>query len=116
MTNPFANSKARSAIIGLLIVTLALLATAWAMRAQTELYATFPRADGHYRVEVWRKKSLLPMLPGQAGDAAGVVQLLDAKGKLLQETTVPMVQMVDKVEWGNRQVSIKLIAEWPLPD
>lgn len=116
MTNPFASSKARSAIIGLLVLTLALLATAWAVRPQTELYATFSRADGHYRVEVWRKKSLLPMLPGQASDATGVVQLLDAKGKLMRETSVPMVQMVDKVEWENRQMSIKLIAEWPLPD
>lgn len=116
MTNPSASHKSRSAILGLLIVALALLATAWAVRPQTELHATFTRADGHYRVEVWRKKSLLPMLPGQAGDAAGAVKLIDAKGKLLQETTVPMVQMVDKVEWGNRQVSIKLIAEWTLPD
>lgn len=116
MTKPFASNKTRATIIGLLVLPLALLATAWAVRPQTELHATFTRADGHYRVEVWRKKSLLPMLPGQAGDAAGVVQLLDAKGKLLRETTVPMVQMVDKVEWEKQQMSIKLIAEWPLPD
>lgn len=106
----------RNLVIGILALLLALIATGWAMLPQTETYASFTRPDGHYLVRVLRKKSLLPVLPGQAGDAAGVVQLLDRNGKLMRQIEVPMVQMVERVQWEDKHLSIKLIADWDLPD
>lgn len=55
-------------------------------------------------------------MPGQSGDAPGVVRLYNRRGDLLQETKVEMVQLVDHVEWTDRKVRIKLVAEWELPD
>jgi hypothetical protein len=55
-------------------------------------------------------------MPGQASDAPGRVQLYDRHGKLLRETKVEMVQLVDHVDWTEKKVRIKLVAEWDLPD
>ena len=55
-------------------------------------------------------------MPGQAGDAPGRVMLYNRVGELLHETSVEMVQLVQKVEWTEKSVSIKLIAEWDLPN
>ena len=55
-------------------------------------------------------------MPGQAGDAPGVVRLYDRQGRLLHETRVDMVQRVQKVEWTEKAVGIKLVADWSLPD
>jgi hypothetical protein len=40
----------------------------------------------------------------------------DRSGRLLQETRVDMVQVVDGVDWQDRRAVIKLVADWPLPD
>ncbi len=63
-----------------------------------------------------RKPQWPALMPGQAGDAQGMVRLYDRHGRLLQETQVDMVQLVDQVDWTESMVRIKLIAEWPLPD
>jgi hypothetical protein len=82
--------------------------------AELEVYRSFARDDGAYRVVVFR----MPMeraFPGQSGDAPGVIRLFDAAGKQLAEAPVEMVQMVERVEWSAHHVSIKLLADWPLP-
>lgn len=55
------------------------------------------------------------MMPGQSSDSPGEVQLLNNEGKILQKVKVEMVQLVEQVEWRESSVSIKLIADWPLP-
>lgn len=81
-----------------------------------EQYASYTRPDGRYHVLVMRKKSLFAAMPGQASDAPGVVRLYNQRGQLLQETDIAMVQLVENVHWESKHLSIKLIAEWDLPD
>jgi len=103
--------------IALLVSTIALLAaslaapTAWAQDLET--VRTFSRPDGAYRVIVLRKP-LPAAMPGQAGDAPGVVRLYDGGGRLLAEADVEMVQLVEGVDWSNDKASIKLVVEWDL--
>jgi hypothetical protein len=78
--------------------------------------ASYTRPDGKYRIVVFRIPVWLAMMPGQGSDAPGVVRLYDQQGKLLHETKVEMVQLVDHVDWGPKKVEIKLIADWDLPD
>lgn len=80
-----------------------------------ELYRTFERSDGLYRVEVWRQPQIFAM-PGQSGDAPGSVRLADATGKVLAEVPVEMVQLVEDVDWSNGHAYIKLIVDWNLAD
>lgn len=85
--------------------------------AREHPYATFMRPDGRYRLVVVAQPGLWrAVLPGQAGDAPGVLRLYDRDGRLLQETKVDMVQLVERVEWEDRRVRVKLIADWALPD
>lgn len=78
-------------------------------------HATFVRPGGGYSIVVYRFESRLPMMPGQSSDSPGEVQLLNNEGKILQKVKVEMVQLVEQVEWRESSVSIKLIADWPLP-
>lgn len=81
-----------------------------------EEYASFTRSDGNYQVVVMRTPKWPALMPGQSGDAPGKVRLYDRDGKLLHETKVEMVQLIDRVDWTNKRVRIKLIADWQLPD
>lgn len=106
----------RLAAICILVVLL--LATWWIINPHimTEEYATFTRSDGNYRVVVSRMPIWPAILPGQGSDAPGVVRLYNRQGVLLHETKVEMVQLVNHVEWVEKMVSIKLVADWELPD
>lgn len=81
-----------------------------------EQYATFTRPDGHYQIVVMRKKNLLGVMPGQASDSPGVIRLYNQRGELMREMDVEMVQLVEKVDWQEQNLSIKLIVDWSLPD
>lgn len=83
---------------------------------EPQVYATYVRPDGRYKIVIYRRPVLFGMMPGQAGDAPGVVKLFDQSGKELAETNVEMVQNVERVEWLPRHVRIKLVAEWDLPN
>lgn len=103
----------------LCISLLLLLATgwyAWGVRDRPEEYAVFSRPDAHYKVVVIRKKTWSAIMPGQAGDSPGIVRLYDRQGKLLRQVDVEMVQLVERVDWLDKKVSIKLLADWDLPD
>jgi hypothetical protein len=98
---------------------LALILMAWwvvSPRFRAQEYASFTRPDGRYRVVVVRTPAWPALMPGQASDAPGRVELYDQHGKLLRETKIDMVQLVDHVDWEEKKVRIKLIAEWDLPD
>jgi hypothetical protein len=104
--------------VWLVVVGLALAAGGlWlSQRNRLEEYLTFSRPDGRYRVVVMRRIAWRPMMPGQAGDAPGVLRLYDRDGKLLAETDIEMVQLVQNVEWGDKTVEIPLLAKWNLTD
>lgn len=81
-----------------------------------EEYRSFMSPQGHYVVTVFRTPVFPSIMPGQSGDAPGVVKLFDYKGKVLQKTKVEMVQLVDTVEWETNKVRIKNVVEWNLPE
>ena len=120
MKRPLSERRSRRRFLGVAgAVVVALLAALWwtlAARVPVEEYASFTRPDGHYRVIVLRIPPRTALMPGQAGDAPGVVRLYDRQGRLLHETRVDMVQRVQKVEWTEKAVGIKLVADWSLPD
>ena len=81
-----------------------------------EKYAAFDSPDGKYQIVVMRDRELLGGAPGQAGDAPGEVRLVNKKGDILERTDVEMVQLVENVEWTDKSVYIKLVADWNLPE
>lgn len=85
-------------------------------RSGLDVYRTFERPDGAFRIVVLRKPMPFAM-PGQAGDAPGIIRLFDRNGRLLAETDVEMVQFVNDntVEWSSKTVSIRLVVDWTLP-
>ena len=84
-------------------------------RAAAEEYRTYTSPDDRFKVIVFRIPSLCAM-PGQSGDAAGFVRLVDARtGRVLRERSVEMVQSIDQLQWSPDGVQIKLFADWPLP-
>jgi hypothetical protein len=96
------------------LITVLLLAYMYTATGEQE-YRTFASPDSRYKVVVFRSSVLMPVLPGQSSDAPGKVKLYDRAGNVLREAKVDMVQLVDHVEWEPRKVTIKLIAEWELP-
>jgi hypothetical protein len=53
-------------------------------------------------------------MPGQAGDAPGMVRLFDDSGRMLNEAPVDMVQLVEDVQWSPRNVQVRLVFDFPL--
>jgi hypothetical protein len=106
----------RAVAVGAAICLIAAISWGIAPLILSKEYASFARSDGNYKVVVMRVPVWPALMPGQGGDAPGVVRLYDRQGKLLHETKVEMVQLVDHVEWTEKKVRIKLVAEWELPD
>jgi hypothetical protein len=109
-------SKTLLAVLGVLVlVGLAGPFLLWGGGSPAmEEYRSFPSPDGRFRIVVLRAP-LTAAMPGQAGDAPGAVRLYDSSGKLLHETKVEMVQLVDQVDWQPGRVAVKLVADWDLP-
>ena len=101
------------------VILISLSAAIWwtiGPRVMTEEYESFTRPDGNYKVVVLRMQVWPALMPGQSGDAPGLVRLYNRRGEVLHETNVEMVQLVSNVEWREKRVNIKLVAEWELPD
>lgn len=82
----------------------------------TSLYKTFNSPDGQFVLEVYSfDASVLPAMPGQGGDAHGVVLLKNKSGNILQKCNVEMVQLIESPEWSLDSVKVKLILDWQLP-
>jgi hypothetical protein len=103
-------------IAGLLAAAIIAAGAIAFARLRTSVYTTFTRPDGKYQVVVLRRTVWPAAMPGQGGDAPGTVQLRNRGGAVLRQVDVEMVQLVDQVEWADRKVLIKLVAEWDLPD
>ncbi|MCC6132917.1 MAG: hypothetical protein IT186_23550 [Acidobacteria bacterium] len=87
----------------------------WRLRHPPSEYRRFESPDGRFQVVVYAVPSLLPVMPGQGGDASGFVRLEKAPGKVLQQKNVSMVNSIDQVKWEKDRVVIWLFAEWDLP-
>ena len=104
------------AFLAVVLLAAVLVAVA-TMLSQPQEVAAFERPDHRYKVILMRKSAWWrAAMPGQSGDAPGLVRLYDRSGHLLDEAPVEMVQIVDGVEWQDHRVVIKLVADWALPD
>jgi hypothetical protein len=74
----------------------------------------YRQPNGAHQIVVYRIPDPFAM-PGQAGDAPGVVKLVDGRGHVLENLDVEMVQNVSEPEWTPGRVRIKLLADWPVP-
>ena len=84
-------------------------------RSGAEEYRTFASPDGRFKIVVYRIPTRIAM-PGQSSDSPGYFQLHDSRtGRVLQERSVEMVQLVDRIEWSRTNVDIRLLADWSLP-
>ncbi len=80
-----------------------------------EKYSTFDSPDGQFQIVVMRNKQFIGLLPGQTGDSRGEVRLYNKQGHLLNKADIEMVQLVANVEWSEKFVRIKFVADWELP-
>jgi hypothetical protein len=112
------SSSKRVGVVVAAVAAVLFIAIFWIAHAMSQEYVSFERPDGNYRIVVSTKASLsnLRIGFGGAGDSPGVVELFDRGGKRLQKADVEMVQIVERVDWGDRSVRIKHVAEWALPD
>ena len=107
-------SRKRRVLAGLAIAALVGVGALWQAVFSPETYRGFERPDGAYRVIVLRQPMIASM-PGQAGDAPGIVRLVDRDGRRLGQADVGMVQMVQEVDWRGSRAFIRFVADWPLP-
>jgi len=103
------------ALISLAVAVLLAIAVGNVWLRREELYVEFPSPDGRFKVLVYRRPGLLAMAPGQSGDAPGRVLLVDARGNVLREAPVEMVQLIEVPEWREDAVEVRPFGDWPLP-
>ena len=102
--------------IGLVVClfVLAVVGTLFYKTHQKAIYKKFASPDGKYEVIVYRYGSIMSF-PGQGSDAPGLVRLYDlSSGRRINQCKIEMVQLVDRCEWSQTNVSIPLIADWKL--
>ncbi len=98
------------------VIILLLLISSQFGCGKMEEYATFNSPDGKYKIVVMKTSSYFGKSPGQGGDSPGEVRLVNKNGDILQKKDVEMVQLVENVEWSEKNVYIKLVADWDLPE
>jgi hypothetical protein len=84
-------------------------------RTRLKQYEVLESPDARFKVVVYRRPIWPSTMPGQAGDAPGVVRLYDRSGRLLHEAPIKMVQQIQDIEWTNGHVTIPLVFDWKLP-
>jgi hypothetical protein len=104
--------RKRAIVLGMLVVAIGI--GAYVAMTQLEPYRTFSSPDGAYRIEVLRRASPVPGIPGQGSDASGEVRLVDRSGRVIQTAPLELVQLVDAVEWGSDEVRVGALGHWRL--
>jgi hypothetical protein len=88
---------------------------AW-RRSGAEEHWRFTSSGGRFEIVVHRIPSSFAMRGGSS-DAPGYFQLRDTRtGRVLQEQSVEMVQLVDQIHWSATNVEVHLLAAWKLPE
>jgi hypothetical protein len=108
------NKKSLLAAVALVILIAAGILI-W-QHTRLKQYEVLTSPDARFKVVVYRRPIWPSTMPGQAGDAPGVVRLYDRSGRLLHETQIGMVQQVQDIEWTHDHVSVPLIFDWKLPN
>jgi hypothetical protein len=109
-----AGNAMRKLVTGLAALMIAATFGVYLAMTQLETYRTFPSPDGAYRIEVLRRPSPIPGMPGQGSDASGEVRLVDRNGRLIQKEPLELVQLVDAVEWSADEVRVGALGHWKL--
>lgn len=104
----------RKLMTALVVLLIAASIGVYLTMMQLEIYRTFASPDGAYRIEVLRRTSPVPGMPGQGSDASGEVRLVDRSGRLIQKAPLELVQLVDAVEWGPDEVRVGALGHWKL--
>ena len=104
-----------------IVIGFALLATAGTLfhwrRNSAVLYSSHESPDARYKVEVYEYPQFWGHLLGDSGGGAGYVQLLESKhGRVLVRERVDPVLLIETIRWTTTAVSIKLFADWNLPE
>lgn len=80
-------------------------------------YKVFSSPEKDFQIEVYSYDSKKILFPGQSGDLPGIVYLKDSRsGKILNRHEVDMVQLVENPEWTPKNVKVKLMFDWILPE
>jgi hypothetical protein len=100
-------------------VTLCLALTIVGLRFARHAGATehyrFASPDRRFEIVVYRISMGFAM-PGHGSDAPGHFQLRETRtGRVLHEQDVEMVQLVERIDWSPTNVSVRMLADWPLP-
>lgn len=98
------------------LVVLFLVALALWQKTRLTQYEVLQSPDARFKVVVYRRPVWPSTMPGQAGDAPGVVRLYDQSGRLLHEAPIEMVQQVSDLKWTHDRVTIPLVFDWQLPN
>lgn len=77
-------------------------------------YLRMDSPDRHYQAIVTyrRIESFRPTLPGQSGDKAGFIRIVDKDGKNHGKIGIPMVWMSRELKWTNGGADLPLVCEW----
>jgi hypothetical protein len=97
------------------IVLIAVGFWVW-QRTRLKQYEVLESPDARFKVVVYRRPIWPSAMPGQAGDAPGIVRLYDRSGRLLHEAPIEMVQQVEDLHWTHDNVTIPLVFDWKLPN
>jgi hypothetical protein len=101
---------------GVAVLVIALVVTCFVLRSlQMTEYETLPSPDARFKIVIYRRPLLLGVMPGQAGDAPGLVRLYDREGKLLHESKIGMVQEGGDIRWEKDEVYLPAQFRWKLP-
>ncbi len=103
-----------TALILLLVIASAAGYGFWRQR-RLEIYQKISSPDARYYLLVYRRPLWPATMPGQAGDAPGVVRLYDRSGRLLNEAPIDMVQHLNDLEWSAHKVEVPLVFRFSLP-
>ena len=109
------NRARRLWIVAALVGFTLALASLFLWRGVEERYLEFASPDQKYTIVVFRRRSLLGSMPGQASDAPGRAVLYDRQGRPLREENVEMVQLVKVLGWEPERVWLQPFGEWTLP-
>lgn len=107
--------------IGLLLVVLLIVVSAWLLWPRRALFRTYISTSGHYRLVVYKNVSPLPLAigPGDADGGSGSVELYDAQGRLKARARVSTVSSLGSpgdLMWRDHSVSLPGEFRFDLPD
>jgi len=77
-------------------------------------YLRIDSPDRQYQAIVTyrRMESFRPTFPGQSGDKAGFIRIVDKDGKNYGKIGVPMVWMSRDLKWTNGGADLPVVCEW----